>query len=95
MRNQPSGTQPEEPMEQSLAAGLSDDLIDEPAGPQRFVVPEDLAGSRVDAGLATLMGSSRAQVAALIAEGNVTCNGRAVSKSLETGRRLRPRRRRP
>lgn len=83
MRNQPSGTQPEEPMEQSLAAGLSDDLIDEPAGPQRIVVPEDLAGSRVDAGLATLMKSSRAQVAALIAEGNVTCNGRAVSKSLK------------
>ncbi|MEO5778303.1 RluA family pseudouridine synthase [Arthrobacter oryzae] len=51
--------------------------------PLRFVVPEDLAGSRVDAGLATLMESSRAQVAVLIAEGNVSCNGRPVSKSLK------------
>ncbi len=38
---------------------------------ERVVVPEELDGSRVDAGLAKLMGMSRSQAATLIAEGNV------------------------
>ena len=41
------------------------------ASPFRFVVPDELAGTRVDAGLAMLMDISRSQAAVLIAEGNV------------------------
>ena len=48
-----------------------------------FTVTEDLAGSRVDAGLARLMDISRSQAATLIAEGNVTSNGKEVGKSLK------------
>ena len=49
---------------------------------RRLVVPADLAGTRVDAGLAQLMEISRSQAATLIAEGNVSSNGKAVGKSL-------------
>ncbi|XTR53270.1 RluA family pseudouridine synthase [Pseudarthrobacter sp. So.54] len=49
----------------------------------RFVVPDELAGTRVDAGLAALMEISRSQAAALIAEGNVTSKTKAVGKSLK------------
>jgi 23S rRNA pseudouridine1911/1915/1917 synthase len=48
---------------------------------ERVVVPEELDGSRVDAGLAKLMGVSRAQAATLIAEGNVLSGGKKVGKS--------------
>ena len=56
-----------------------------PAAPasRRLVVPADLAGTRVDAGLAQLMDVSRSQAATLIAEGNVSSNGKAVGKSLK------------
>ena len=49
-----------------------------PGGHHRFTVTEDLAGSRVDAGLARLMDISRSQAAVLIAEGNVTSNAGKV-----------------
>ena len=44
-------------------------------------VPEGLAGERVDAGLAKLLGLSRSVCADLITEGLVSQNGKAVSKS--------------
>src|SRR4249919_2464845 len=50
---------------------------------RRFTVPEDLAGSRVDAGLSRLMEISRSQAAALIAEGTVSSNAKRVGKSLK------------
>lgn len=49
--------------------------------PEKLTVPEELAGTRVDAGLARLMGISRSQAATLIAEGNVSSGGKAVGKS--------------
>ena len=78
-----------------VADSLADDVADDvaadaaaeagasPAGHRQFTVPEDLAGSRVDAGLARLMDISRSQAAVLIAEGNVTSNARSVGKSLK------------
>src|SRR6478672_9898162 len=51
--------------------------------PRHFTVPEELAGTRVDAGLAKLMDISRSQAATLIAEGNVSSHGKAVGKSLK------------
>ncbi len=51
--------------------------------PERVIVPLELAGTRVDAGLAKLMGISRSLAATLIAEGNVTAAGKAVGKSLK------------
>ena len=62
---------------------MTDDAGIDSAAPRHFVVPADLAGSRVDAGLAGLMGISRSQAATLIAEGNVSCNGKPVGKSLK------------
>jgi len=44
-------------------------------------VPEGLVGSRVDAGLARLMGLSRARAEDLVADGHVRLDGRAVRKS--------------
>lgn len=44
-------------------------------------VPDALVGERLDAALARMLGMSRAQVAALIDEGNVCVNGREASKS--------------
>jgi 23S rRNA pseudouridine1911/1915/1917 synthase len=48
---------------------------------ERVVVPDELDGSRVDAGLAKLMGMSRSLAATLIAEGNVLSGGKPVGKS--------------
>jgi 23S rRNA pseudouridine1911/1915/1917 synthase len=48
---------------------------------EHFVVPEELGGSRADAGLAKLMDISRSAAALLIAEGNVTGTAGAVGKS--------------
>src|ERR1044071_2825886 len=48
---------------------------------ERVVVPEELDGARVDAGLAKLMGMSRSSAATLIAEGNVVSGGKTVGKS--------------
>jgi 23S rRNA pseudouridine1911/1915/1917 synthase len=44
-------------------------------------VPEGLAGERVDAGLAKLLGLSRSVCADMIIEGLVAQNGKVVSKS--------------
>ena len=44
-------------------------------------VPEGLAGSRVDAGIAKLLGLSRTAVADLIDDGKVSSAGKALSKS--------------
>ena len=49
--------------------------------------PGGLAGTRVDAGLARLMDISRSQAATLIAEGNVSSNGKAVGKVPQARRR--------
>ena len=48
---------------------------------EQFVVPEELGGSRADAGLAKLMDISRSAAALLIAEGNVTGSAGTVGKS--------------
>jgi 23S rRNA pseudouridine1911/1915/1917 synthase len=52
-----------------------------------LAVPAALAGERLDRGLATLTGWSRAEVARLIDDGDVLVGGRAVAKShrLEAG----------
>jgi 23S rRNA pseudouridine1911/1915/1917 synthase len=44
-------------------------------------VPDGLAGERVDAGLARLLGLSRSVVAALVEDGQVTLDGRPAGKS--------------
>ena len=62
---------------------MTDDMVIDSAAPRHFVVPDGLAGTRVDAGLAILMDISRSQAAVLIAEGNVTCNGKPIGKSLK------------
>ena len=46
-----------------------------------FVVPETIAGDRVDRALALLTGWSRAEVQALLADDLVLVGGRAVAKS--------------
>ncbi|WP_459385982.1 RluA family pseudouridine synthase [Arthrobacter humicola] len=66
-----------------MAADTAAEAGTAPAGHHRFTVTEDLAGSRVDAGLARLMDISRSQAAVLIAEGNVTSNAGKVGKSLK------------
>src|SRR5215217_3320658 len=48
---------------------------------ERFVVAEQFAGSRADAGLAALLGISRSLAATLIAEGHVLSKGKALGKS--------------
>jgi 23S rRNA pseudouridine1911/1915/1917 synthase len=54
----------------------------QPVGEQRtLVVPEGVAGERVDSGLARMFGISRSKAAALVAEGNVTVDGAPASKS--------------
>lgn len=51
-------------------------------GETRFLpVPEGIDGMRVDAGLARMLGLSRARMALLIEDGRVWVNGRAVAKS--------------
>ncbi len=45
------------------------------------LVPEGLAGERADAGVARLLGLSRARIADLIASGSVRVDGAAVAKS--------------
>ena len=86
----PAGTRPEDLLPEDV---LDEDLGDgsdagdgtsaTPASSFRFVVPDELAGTRVDAGLAKLMDVSRSQAAALIAEGNVSSKDKAVGKSLK------------
>jgi len=49
--------------------------------PEAFVVPESLAGERVDRAVALLTGWARADVQELIASGAVRVGGRAVTKS--------------
>jgi 23S rRNA pseudouridine1911/1915/1917 synthase len=54
----------------------------QPVGEQRtLVVPEGVAGERVDSGLARMFGISRSKAADLVAEGNVTVDGAPASKS--------------
>ncbi len=48
---------------------------------ETFTVPEDVAGSRADAGLAVLLGISRSAAALLCTEGNVLQNGVILGKS--------------
>lgn len=53
-----------------------------PGTEQRTVlVPDGLAGERVDAAMARMFGFSRTRAADLIAEGNVVLDGESVSKS--------------
>ena len=49
--------------------------------PERYIVAEEYAGSRADAGLAGILGVSRSAAATLIAEGHVTSRGKALGKS--------------
>lgn len=49
--------------------------------PERYVVAEEYAGSRADAGLAGILGVSRSVAATLIAEGHVVSRGKALGKS--------------
>ncbi|UVJ41064.1 RluA family pseudouridine synthase [Arthrobacter sp. CJ23] len=48
---------------------------------ESVAVPEELGGTRADAGLAKLLDISRSAAALLISEGNVTCAGTALGKS--------------
>lgn len=48
---------------------------------ETFIVPEEVAGQRADAGLAQLLGISRSAAALLCAEGNVLHNGSVLGKS--------------
>jgi 23S rRNA pseudouridine1911/1915/1917 synthase len=50
-------------------------------GPEPFVVPEALAGQRVDRAVALVTGWSRAEVQAVADRGEITVDGRAVAKS--------------
>jgi 23S rRNA pseudouridine1911/1915/1917 synthase len=52
-----------------------------PEGPERFVVPDALAGQRVDRAVAMVTGWSRAEVQAVADRGEITVDGRAVAKS--------------
>jgi 23S rRNA pseudouridine1911/1915/1917 synthase len=61
----------------SLRAALPGSLLVS----ESVVVPEELAGVRVDAGLAQLLDISRSAAALLISEGNVTSGGVAMGKS--------------
>ncbi|WP_138442947.1 RluA family pseudouridine synthase [Sinomonas susongensis] len=49
--------------------------------PESHTVPEELAGTRADAGLSALLGVSRSAAAQLLAEGHVTVNGHPLAKS--------------
>ena len=49
--------------------------------PERYVVAEEYAGSRADAGLAGILGVSRSVAATLIAEGHVVSRGKALGQS--------------
>ncbi len=81
----PGGTPPEDLLPEDLSDDndAGDGTAGTPASSFRFVVPDELAGTRVDAGLAKLMDISRSQAAALIAEGNVSSKDKAVGKSLK------------
>ncbi|MBO1268496.1 RluA family pseudouridine synthase [Arthrobacter cavernae] len=48
---------------------------------ESVAVPEELGGTRADAGLAKLLDISRSAAALLISEGNVSCAGAALGKS--------------
>jgi len=52
-----------------------------PAEQRTVLVPEGLAGERVDAAMARMFGFSRTKAADLIAEGHVQVDGRSVGKS--------------
>jgi len=60
-------------------------------GPVEVVVPEALAGERVDRAVALLTGWSRAEVQALVGTGEVHVDGRPVAKSrrLQAGETVR------
>ncbi|WP_334170478.1 RluA family pseudouridine synthase [Sinomonas sp.] len=49
--------------------------------PERYSVPEELAGARADAGLSALLGVSRSAAAQLLAGGHATVGGRPLAKS--------------
>ncbi len=51
------------------------------AVPQRYEIPESLAGERADVGLSRLTGISRNKAANLISDGLVTVGGRKVSRA--------------
>lgn len=54
---------------------------------RQLLVPDGLAGERVDAGVARLLGLSRSRAAELAASGSIRCDGRTLGKSdrLEAG----------
>ena len=55
--------------------------MNEAEGPEIFVVPDALAGQRVDRAVAMVTGWSRAEVQAVADRGEITVDGRAVAKS--------------
>jgi 23S rRNA pseudouridine1911/1915/1917 synthase len=46
-----------------------------------LVVPEGVAGERVDSALTRVLGLSRTTIAKLLADGEITCNGAPIAKS--------------
>ncbi len=63
-------------------AGLGDHAVtNADAVPQRYEIPESLAGERADVGLSRLTGISRNKAANLISDGLVTVGGRKVSRA--------------
>ena len=56
-------------------------MNDANGGSETFVVPEALAGQRVDRAVAMVTGWSRAEVQAVADRGEITVDGRAVAKS--------------
>jgi 23S rRNA pseudouridine1911/1915/1917 synthase len=46
-----------------------------------LVVPEGVAGERVDSALTRVLGLSRTTIAKLLLDGDITCNGAPISKS--------------
>lgn len=63
-------------------AGLGEHAVtNADAVPQRYEIPESLAGERADVGLSRLTGISRNKAANLISDGLVTVGGRKVSRA--------------
>ena len=63
---------------------------DHDEGIETFVVPESLAGERVDRAVAMVTGWSRAEVQAVADRGEIEIDGKVVAKSrkLATGERV-------
>lgn len=53
---------------------------------RKLVVPESADGERIDSALVRVLGLSRSVIAKLIDDGEITCNGKPVAKSLKIER---------